>query len=150
MATIQTDQGQLNALEKVNQKLQVITAINEIAFQTEGVFQISYSRTEDKKTGKRKEQNIVLLVESHEGSKLATNLIQYKHKLKKEIARLVKQYNLALNEAEEASLSDERSGIDGNNSGFDAQEMMEEVFQDCGLAEESRVKDEGADSSVNI
>lgn len=125
MAKIQTDQKQLNALEEVNQKLDVIKAINEIAFQTEGALLISYSRSGNKKPGKKKEQDIVLAIDSNEGTKLATTLIQYKHKMRKEIERLVKQYNLALDDEETASLSDDQGAVEEADALEDEQEGIE-------------------------
>lgn len=125
MAKIQTDQKQLNALEEVNQKLDVIKAINEIAFQTEGALLISYSRSGNKKPGKKKEQDIVLAIDSNEGTKLATTLIQYKHKMRKEIERLVKQYNLALDDEETASLSDDQGAAEEADALEDEQEGIE-------------------------
>lgn len=125
MAKIQTDQKQLNALEEVNQKLDVIKAINEIAFQTEGALLISYSRSGNKKPGKKKEQDVVLAIDSNEGAKLATTLIQYKHKMRKEIERLVKQYNLALDDEETASLSDDQGAVEEADALEDEQEGIE-------------------------
>lgn len=130
MAKIQTDQKQLDALEEVNQKLDVIKAINEIAFQTEGALLISYSRSGNKKPGKKKEQDVVLAIDSNEGAKLATILIQYKHKMRKEIERLVKQYNLALDDEETASLRDDQGAVEETDALKDEQEGIEKESPD--------------------
>lgn len=152
MATIQTNQKQINALEDVNQKLEVIMAINGLAFQSEGTFQISYSRTGNKKAGKKKEQNIILEVDSNEGVKLATILIQYKHKLKKEIDRLVKQFNLALDEEEKASLSEQRGDFEETEAISSDHEVIGKDFQNSEkmLAEGDIGKPEVHDTSTNL
>lgn len=136
MAKIQTDQEQINALDEVNKKLDVIQAINELVFQSEGDFRISGIRAGEKKGGKKKVDDVVFSVGSGEGVKLTKILIQYKHSLIKEIDKLTKQYRLVLDDEELASFSDEpEPELDSETLLEENQEHQEDSLPEVSLPE---------------